>query len=296
VLLAPERLHRQPGGSNEVDVRRPPYEECYQERSLYSSLANDRVTDGRLLARLRTLVDSVEPSSFPEPPESWHDGGSTANAYALAFRHLAPVAGLRVVQIGGLGTHAIKMLHAGAESAIVVSPVIDELLAGRALAEALGMAERCVFVAGIAEHLPLATGSIDRIYSGSSIHHTVTATSLPECARVLAPGGRFASIDVWRSGRLYDLGITVFGKRHQNQFCHALDATRLTPAQHAFTDVTITHHGSFVRYPLGLGERLGRRLGPSTAQRWTAAEDRWAERLPTVGRRTASLVLVRGSA
>jgi SAM-dependent methyltransferase len=295
VLMAPERLHRRPGTSNGVDVRLPPYAECYQERALYSSLATGRVADGALVERLRRVLERADPASFPEPPESWHDGGSSASAYATAFRHLAPVAGRRVAQIGGMGTHAVKLLHAGADHAVVVSPVIDELLAGRAVADALGVADRCTFVCGVAEHLPLASGSIDRIYSGSSIHHTVTSDSLPECARVLAPGGRFASIDVWRNGRLYDLGIAVFGKRHGNEFCHALDDERIAPVERAFADVAVTHHGSFVRYPLSVWERAGRRLGPASAQRWTAAEDRWAERLPRLGRRTASLVLVRGT-
>ena len=295
VLLRPERLHREPGCSNDVDTRSAPFAECYQERALYSSLAVGRAADGSAVARVARVVRVADPARFPEPAHHWHDGGSSANAYHLAFAHLAPVTGAVVAQIGGMGTHALKLLHAGAAHAVVVSPVIDELLAGRAVAEALGLADRCTFVGGVAEELPLVDGSVVAIYSGSSMHHTVTASSFAECARVMAPGGRFASIDVWDNGALYRTGIAVFGKRHGNEFCHALDDTRIAPARSAFDQCVVTHHGSFVRYPLSVMERFGHRLAPESGQRWTAREDALSARVPRLGRSTASLVLVRGT-
>lgn len=295
VLIAPERLSRTAAEHTGLDVSLPPFAESYAERALYADLAVQRGNDV-LLRRLRALLAEADPRTFPEPTRHWHSGGSTAAAYAAALRHLAPVAGRTVLQIGGIGSHAIKLVHAGAARAVVVSPVIEELIEGARLAAAFGMADRMTFVAGLAEQLPLATGSVDRVYSGSSMHHTVTSQSFPEVARVLSTGGRFASVDVWRGGRLYDVGIRVFGKQHGNAYCVPLDRSRIHPAEVAFSQTSVTWHGAIARYGLALGERLGRQTSPAVAERVTGWEDRVAARLPGQARGLASIVLVRGVA
>lgn len=292
ILMEPERLSAQPGGSTGLDVSLPPFAEAYAEQALYTELAVRNV-DAQV-RRLRATFDRLSPTSFEQHPEQWHDGASTANAKTLAFRHFGSVDGCVVMQIGGVGLHALTLLHAGAEQAIVISPVLQELVQGARIAAALGLADRVMFVGGIAERLPLADGSVDRIFSGSSMHHTVTGKSFPEAARVLSAGGRFASIDVWRAGRIYDIGIRVFGKRHHNVHCRAFDAVRIEPALHSFTTASVTFHGAIARYALTLGERLGRQPTPARAQRITAWEDRLAGRMPKLASKLSSLVLVRG--
>src|SRR5574338_619544 len=47
--------------------------------------------------------------------------------------------------------------------------------------------------------------------------------ALRECARVLAPEGRFAAVEPWR-GPLYGIGTALLGKRDRRVRCVVLDA------------------------------------------------------------------------
>ena len=48
---------------------------------------------------------------------------------------------------------------------------------------------------GTAESIPLATGSVDALFSLSVLQYTDRAAALAECRRVLRPGGRFAIVE-----------------------------------------------------------------------------------------------------
>lgn len=293
VALVPERLTAR-GQGEPIDVAAPRYAETYEEMAVYSdqSFGAERTRWTAQLDLVRQHVVGHGAASFPDPPEIWLGRGSTVTASHSAYRHLSPVEGRRFLQLGGAGTHAVKFLLAGADSALLVSPVLDELLAARELAEMFGVADRFTALGGIAEELPVGTGSIDLLYSGSSLHHCETPDAFPEIRRVLASGGRFASVDVWRAP-LYDLGTKVFGRAHDNAHCRPFDPHRVAPARATFPELQVSWHGAVTRYPLAVLQRAG--IKPSAGASWRLAryEDRMVKRFDRLGKH-ASIVLLRG--
>lgn len=288
------------GRSERFDVAGPHYAEAYAEAELYSAMAAaaDTAGDGRSLDHLVRVDAEVRagrllPASFPSPPTDWLEAGSTISAQHECFTHLSPLADATVLQIGGTGSHAVLFLLAGAARAVVVSPIVEELRQALRLADRVGVSSRMRVVGGVAESLPLADAVVDRVYSGSSMHHTVTADALAQIARVLTDEGRFASVDVWKAP-LHGWGTTVFGKQGGNPHCHPLDPTRVEPLHDVFADATVSFHGAFARYPLAVMNRLGRRPSRATSWRLASAEDSLAARSSIV-RRQSSLVVMRGA-
>jgi len=292
ILMKPERLSR--GSTPEgVDTTKLPYAEAYQEQVVYDQLTEAKL-GGAAMDILREIIRHADPAKFPEPLDAWVTGGSSAGAYARAMQHLAPVDEAMVLQVGGIGSHAIKLLHAGARHAYVVSPVIGELIEGQSIADQLGFGDRITFIGGLAEQLPMAAASVDRAYSGSSLHHTDTTASMPAIAAALTDHGRFASVDVWRGGKLYDVGVRLFGKCNNNPYCKPMTHERIAPASVAFDHLEVTMHGAVARYPLAVASRLGRTPSPRTAVKMAHIEDRVAKMIPPLQRRMSSLICVTG--
>jgi SAM-dependent methyltransferase len=298
LLLPTEAFGR--GRSERFDIGGPHFAEAYAEAELYSAMAAGAASSGAdhsmaHLVRVDTALRSgrLTADTFPSPPTEWLEAGSTIGAQYESFSHLAPVAGTSVLQIGGAGSHAVLFLLAGASRAVVVSPVVEELRQARRLADRVGVSDRLVVLGGVAECLPLADAGVDRVYSGSSMHHTVTSDAFAQIARVLRDDGRFASVDVWKAP-LHGLGTKVFGKQGGNVHCHPLDPERVRPMGDAFGDSVVSFHGAFARYPLAVMSRLGRRPSRSTSWRLASAEDAWAARSSIV-RRQSSLVVLRAA-
>jgi SAM-dependent methyltransferase len=298
-LLLPTEAYGR-GRSERFDVAGARYAEAYAEAELYSAMAAtaDTAGDGRSMEHL-VRVDAeiragrLSPADFPSPPIDWLEAGSTIGAQHECFTHLTPLAGTTVLQIGGTGSHAVLFLLAGAARAVVVSPIVEELRQALRLADRVGVSDRLWVLGGVAESLPLADAVIDRAYSGSSMHHTVTADALAQISRVLTEDGRFASVDVWKAP-LHGMGTRLFGKQGGNPHCHPLDPTRVQPLHDVFADASVSFHGAFARYPLAVMSRLGRRPSRSTSWRLASAEDAWAARSSLV-RRQSSLVVMRGA-
>jgi SAM-dependent methyltransferase/uncharacterized protein YbaR (Trm112 family) len=220
--------------------------------------------------------------AFPEPPDRWlarEEGLFDLPAELEAYRHLAPLTGKHAAQVGGKGVHAVKFLRAGAATAVLVTPVLQEARFALALADACGVADRFAAVVGIAEELPLADGTVDALYSPGSLHHTDVGLALPELWRVLAAGGRFACVDPWRAPG-YRLGTRLFGKREPEVGCRPLTAARLEPAFQAIPDLRLVHHGAFTRYPLIALAKLGLRVPRNAVLALTRADDAIAGRIP----------------
>jgi SAM-dependent methyltransferase len=224
-----------------------------------------------------------------------HANAAVIAAEGKRLRHLAterawyppwPTPG---VWIGGTGIHGLNMVAAGADSLMLVSPVLQELQWCQAVADVAGFGDRLEVVVAIAEELPLPTDAFDIVYSPSTLHHTATASSFPEIARVLAPDGRFASVDVYRSV-LYDLGIWLFGKRGPNVFCRPLDDARIAPFE-TLPNAALTWHGALFRYPLAVLARSQRTLPFRWLLRLAVLEDTLTRRVPRL-RSLASLVSV----
>lgn len=297
MLMAPERLFPE-GEGPVVDLSAPPWSEAWEEMATYGTHYPSEVrqkivrSEAALLADRSALPDDAK-ASWPEPMERWAGAGTHAHASWIARRHLAPLVGKHFLQVGGTGMHALTMLALGAESAVAVSPVLEEALLCREIAEASGLSDRLVVACAIAEQLPLASNAVDRVFVGSVMHHTVTSQAFPETARVLRPGGRFASVDVYESP-LYGLGIRVFGKKQRDVHCLPMTQERLAPSK-VFEECEISYHGAVLSYPMTVMQRLGRPVSAERSRRWTQREDRWARQVPAL-ERLASVVVVRGTA
>jgi SAM-dependent methyltransferase len=222
-------------------------------------------------------------------PGVWIGGGDEIGAQLAAMNHLAPIEGCRVLQIGGSGIHGLNMVAAGADLLMLVSPVLQELQWCQAVADVAGFGDRLEVVVAIAEELPLPADAFDIVYSPSTLHHTATGSSFPEIARILAPDGRFASVDVYRSV-LYDLGIRLFGKRGPNVFCRPLDDARIAPFE-TLPNAALTWHGALFRYPLAVLARSQRTPPFRWLLRLAALEDALTRRVHRL-RSLASLVSV----
>jgi ubiquinone/menaquinone biosynthesis C-methylase UbiE len=294
VLIPAERLSAAP---HELDLRRASYAEAYDEMSFYNASAErwaDRLADA-LAHGAAPDVDADDPvgqalhiaglaslpadelASFPDPRERWLHLRFESAALEDTYRHVAPLAGRRVLQIGGIGLDAVKFALAGAAGVFLASPMLSELRFGRLLAERCGVAPRLTGVACVAEKLPFEDSSFDVVFLPGSLHHTATEQAIGECARVLRPGGKFAAVEPWRAPG-YGIGTRLFGKR-EPVACRPLTRERVAPLFGAFADAAVVHHGALTRYALIALDKLGLRLSPSAVRRVVAADDAFCRRL-----------------
>ena len=238
-----------PDAPRSFDLTDLRWAEAYEEMEHY----NDRsVIPGQYERLLGLIEPAMEPSAqaaFPTPVAVWIDNVYDGGAQEDAYRHLMPIEGETILQIGGTTIHAIKFLLAGAAEAWLATPIPGEAFLSLRLAEAAGVSSRFHAVLAVGEQLPFADGSVGRVYSGGSIHHTVTGQSFPEIRRILMPGGRFAAVEPWRAP-FYGIGTTFFGKRERNVHCRPMTAERVAPIYSAFRSATVRHHGTFTRYLL----------------------------------------------
>lgn len=102
----------------------------------------------------------------------------------------------RVVELGaGTGKLTEGLVASGCA---VVAADVSETMLERAGVRAPG-ADRAV---AAAEQLPFRSRSADVVVAGSSFHWFDATRALPECARVLRPGGRLALLWISRDGRI----------------------------------------------------------------------------------------------
>jgi len=296
VLLVPEALAG-PG----AEPRDERYDEAYDEMQYYDTLArrcaaalrraiagrgdadplrasDDPVREG---VRLAALAATSTPLRFPHPPAAWLHLRYEAAALHDAYAHLAPLEGKRVLQVGGMGLDAVKFLLAGAREAWLVGPMAGELEFAAVLADACGVRDRLFLARAVAEELPFGDRVFEAVFAGGTVHHTITSLSLPECARVLADGGRFAAVEPWRSAG-YSLGTTLLGKR-EPVGCRPLDRERTAPLFAAFDDANVIHHGALTRYPLVALARVGARLPMRAVRLLTRLDDLVCTRIRLTG-------------
>lgn len=296
VLLAPEML-APAAHQRSVDVTTAPYVEAYAEMEHYSSSAAAEAPTAssskhaRYLDRLAALPPAAR-SGFPFPAELWLDSTYELRAQAEAYQHLMPLQGARVLQLGGRGVQAIALLLAGAAEATLSTPMVGEMLYARALAVHVGVEDRLRMVAALAEQLPFPDGSFDALYSQGCVHHWVVDRALPECARVLSRGGRFAAVEPWR-GPLYGVGTKVLGKRDPDVQCVVLTADRIVGPMRVFGEHRIQHHGALSRYPMLALWKAGLSPGPRLMWRIASADDAVTARFPRL-RDTGSSVALLG--
>lgn len=259
VLLVPESLTLK-SESSAFDLTDPRYAEAYEEMEFYNDRASDVFlkleNEGANGIMPRELSASAEERrSFPAPRWIWVDGTHDGAAQWDGYSFLGPLDGQRVLQIGGSGTHAVKFALAGASETWLVTPIFGEAVFARQLADSAGVGERFNCAVGIAEELPLRSDSWDAIFAGGCLHHTVTSLSLPEAARVLRPGGKFAAVEPWRAP-LYEIGTKFLGKR-EDAYCRPIDSKRIEPINGTFKTFSLLRHGTITRYPLIALDKFG---------------------------------------
>jgi ubiquinone/menaquinone biosynthesis C-methylase UbiE len=242
------------------------------------------------LERIRTATPA-QAATFPEPHEFWLDAKYDCAAQFDAYMNLAPLAGKRVLQVGGKGLAAMVFLAAGAAEAWLITPMLGELRCARAIAQVLGFADRFHGVAAIAEELPFGPGSFDGAYAGGCVHHMVTALALPEIARILKPGGRFSAIEPWRAP-LYRIGTAIFGKREVDVHCKPLTKARVQPMFDTFPAAQMIHHGTLTRYPLLACMKLGLDSRLRTVWRWNKFDDALCSAIPGMRAMGSSVALL----
>jgi hypothetical protein len=293
ILLAPEAL-----GSKQhqraFNLDDPRYAEAYLEMKFYNEVASDEARNIRAAESFQLVQPVLEASeferqSFPEPRSIWLDATYDCAAQWDAYRHLAPLPGKRVMQLGGKGIHAVKLLLGGAAEAWVVTPMLGEIRCAIALAEAAGVAKRLRSAVSVGEELPFADNSFDGIYCGGCLHHMQTEIALPEISRVLTPGGAFAAVEPWKAP-LYTLGTSILGKRERGAFCRPLTKARVAPLEDAFTDNAIIQHGTLTRYPLLALAKLGLASSMETVWRMNRIDDALCSLLPGFRRMGSSVV------
>ncbi len=140
--------------------------------------------------------------------DDWARRGSSFGAAAAAYAEHRPdypaaavrwcvgpagrdVAGLRVLDLGaGTGKLTAVLVSLGAE-VTAVEP--DAAM----LAELRRQVPSARALAGPAEAIPLADGSVDAVLCGQSMHWFDRSRAVPEIARVLVPGGALGAL--WNS-------------------------------------------------------------------------------------------------
>lgn len=253
ILLAPEQIT--PADRPQLfDLEDPKYAEAYQEMTHYNQVAKAEaaaIRESESYRVIKPILDLApgERGTFPEPKEAWVDCVPDCKAQYEAYRHMGPMQGKRVLQLGGKGIHAVKWLLGGAAEAWVVTPMLGEIYCSIALAKEAGVLDRLRCVVGIAEEIPLVDGMFDAMYSGGCVHHMTTELAMPEMARVLKPGGRFSCGDPWRAP-LYAIGTKILGKREVNVFCRPLTTARVAPLFTSFGEAEKKQYGTLTRYPV----------------------------------------------
>jgi uncharacterized protein YbaR (Trm112 family) len=295
LLLAPEMFVR----SMDVppmDVTASPYGEAYQEEFFYNRFAAGSEGQAQLQRFGRELEDAralpaAQLERFPEPKELWIDNVYDVAAQVDCYRHMAPVKGTTIMQLGGKGIHAVKFLVAGAAETWLVTPMMEEMRWAMAFAEVMGVADRLRCVIAIAEELPFPDGVFDGVYAGGTVHHLDTPTAMPEIRRVLRLGGHFAAVEPWRAPG-YAMGTRIFGKREANAFCRPLTQERVAPMVATFPSARVVHHGAITRYVLIALSKL--RLKASLRASWviTRADDAVASVIPPLRRLGSSVALL----
>jgi SAM-dependent methyltransferase len=102
------------------------------------------------------------------------------------------IEGALVVDVGaGTGIASRAFLAAGARHVYALEPdPSDEV--GQGAIRRLGSARRVHIISSYAEHIPIASGTVDIVYARQVLHHTRDLdAAVAECARVLRSGGCF---------------------------------------------------------------------------------------------------------
>lgn len=147
--------------------------------------------------------------------QPFYDGGTTKGyVRGLATRRLIEAAyasngavkGIKVLDAGcGQGELSVYLACCGfTVVGVDVSSVV--CVQARQLAAAIGVSDRCTFLAEDLTKLPLADASIHYVIGHAALHHFIKYDGVSaELARVLRPGGQGFFADAFGENKLYHL-------------------------------------------------------------------------------------------
>lgn len=263
ILLTPEQITTAEL-ARAHDLGDVKYAEAYEEMTFYNEVAkreSETIRDSEAYQAVEPVLQ-LSPGTYadcPDPKSQWIDCVPDCKAQYAAYSYLAPFTGKRVVQLGGKGIHAVKMLLAGASESWLITPMLGEIYCGIALAREAGVLDRLRCVVGVAEEIPIGDGTFDAVYSGGCVHHMTTELAMPEIERVLNPGGRFAAMDPWRAP-FYAIGTRLLGKREESVYCRPLTKDRVAPLFSTFHRSAKKQFGTLTRYLVIALSKFGIRL------------------------------------
>ncbi len=263
-LLAPEGICIDRDTQHRISINRIQYKEPYEEMATYDEISSHYLKSDDIDSALGEGISNAffenkfDRSTFPEPVGIWLDAKGCATAQEEAYRHLTPLSGMRVLQLGGHGSHLVKFLMAGAREAWLVSPMLGELIRARALCRKFGLEESLVTLQGIAEEIPIQNAFLDRIYSGGCLHHTQIEMAAPEIRRILKPGGKASFVDP-----VMTLPYRMFIRPFYSQGIGRVDNAKCTPINPNKVDRFLEQFNrsrcfrsrTFVHFPLILATR-----------------------------------------
>ena len=251
-----------------VDTTAGPYGEAYREVAIYDAFAASRSFEVQLRELFGpallspTAVRQEDRETFPAPLPLWAGenlAACTSWAQVQAYRFLSPLAGRCCIQVGGQGSHLIKLLLAGADEGVLLAPSPEELKAARQAAEHFGVGGRLLCVQAIAEQLPLLDGCVELFHASATMHHTDIRLSFPEVARVLKPGGRAALVEPLATP-LYDLVRRLIGRPwcgcQAESHDYPLRQRDVLAAAQGFRALEVRSTGALFRYPVVAFQRL----------------------------------------
>ncbi len=246
---SPDALHPVPG------LNDPVYTETHEEEIEYYNAAESRrvnlavngAAKAEYLEGIIGCKNIAAARSFPEPDDVWIEAGNESLCLFEAYRHLAPVGGKTFMQIGGTGSHSVKMLLAGAERGFLLTPMIEEARYALCLAEIFGVRDRFAPVVGLGEQIPFKADFFDSVFSFACFHHTRLEYVSGELYRVLQEGGKFAGTDPWKT-LLHTIGTRMLGKQERDVHCRPITEERLAALERWFPDMTVNWHGPLLRY------------------------------------------------
>ena len=293
ILLEPEMMSASGVRAASCSLDEALYADVYEEMCFYDNWAAAEVESRCFqddLEFLRALAREQVDLEFPFPSYKWLRPSPALGGEHQMLKSISPVEEKVCLQIGGRGVEGAALAIAGSAAVLVISPMAEELRYGRLLAQRIGLDDRMHFCCGLAEMIPLPDASVDRVISRHSMHHTRLGRAISQIERTLSPGGKFASIDVWRAP-LYDLGIRLFGKMTPGVNCQPLSEERLAEISLDKLDLRETSHGALLRYPLAVLQRMGYMPSGATCERLSSFEDRLATRSRVVSRQRSMVCL-----
>jgi len=300
ILLGPEAVTESPSWPR--DLKSSQYAEAYSEMEFYNAVGREHARKIKASGSASS-VDSIgmkhlfataklpaeQRSDFPNPPHLWICDGIDAACEVDCYKHIGPVKGKRVIQIGGSGTTALLLLLAGAAEATLLTPMIGEVQVALEIARLLELDIRCVVA--VAEELPFEDGYADVCFAGGCVHHMRTEIAFAEISRVLVEGGKFAAIEPWKAPG-YTIGTKLFGKREANAFCSPLTRERVRPFLTAFSSAQCVQHGTLTRYPSIVAQKAGLVLSAPRAEWVTRLDDNICNCIPFARRLGSGLALL----